>query len=69
MRKFVLTLLFLVVALVGGLYGLTFLDINTYRAEIEALAEEQTGRKLELGGSLSVGFSLMPKIKIDNVHN
>ena len=62
MRKFVLTLLFLVVALVGGLYGLTFLDINTYRAEIEALAEEQTGRKLELGGSLSVGFSLMPKI-------
>ncbi len=62
MRKFLVTLLFLVVALAGALYGLTFLDINAYRAEIAALAEEQTGRKLELDGPLHVGFSLTPTI-------
>eukprot|EP00435_Cladocopium_sp_Y103_P067433 s1_g30.t1 len=62
MRKLLFTLLLLVVALVGALYGLTFLDINAYRAEIAALAEEQTGRKLELDGPLNVGFSLTPTI-------
>jgi AsmA family protein len=47
---------------VGGLYALTFVDVNAYREEISALAEEQTGRKLELGGPLKIGFALSPTV-------
>ncbi len=62
MRKLVLVLFVIAAALVGALYGLTFLDISAYRAEIASLAEEQTGRKLELEGPLNVGFSLTPTV-------
>jgi len=62
MRRLGLVLLVIVVSLASVLYGLTFLDINDYRSEIETLAEEQTGRQLELAGPLQVGFSLTPTI-------
>ncbi|MCE8000350.1 MAG: AsmA family protein [Rhodobiaceae bacterium] len=62
MKRFGLVLLAIVLLLAGGLYALTFLDINAYRSEIASLAEQQTGRKLELAGPLEVGYSLTPTI-------
>ncbi len=62
MRKLLVAFVVVVASLVGALYGLTFLDINAYRADIESLAEEQTGRTLELAGPLNVGFSLTPTV-------
>lgn len=62
MKRLSIVLLAIVTVLVGVLYGLTFLDINAYRTEIASLAEDQTGRTLELAGPLEVGFSLTPTI-------
>lgn len=62
MKRLTIILLAIVAGLIGVLYGLTFLDINSYRTEIASLAEEQTGRTLELAGPLEVGFSLTPTI-------
>jgi AsmA family protein len=62
MKRLSIVLVAIVTVLVGVLYGLTFLDINSYRTEIASLAEEQTGRTLELAGPLEVGFSLTPTI-------
>ncbi len=56
---------FLVV--VGGLTALTFVDVNSYREEISSLVKEQTGRTLELGGPLEIGFSLSPTIVAKDV--
>ncbi len=67
MKRLGLALLAFVVILVGVLYGLTFLDINAYRSEIASIAEEQTGRKVELAGPLQVGFSLTPTIVAKDV--
>ncbi|MCR9241193.1 MAG: AsmA family protein [Rhodobiaceae bacterium] len=62
MKRLSIVLLAIVTFLVGVLYGLTFLDINAYRTEIASLAEDQTGRTLELAGPLEVGFSLTPTL-------
>lgn len=67
MKRLALVLLTIVLLLAGGLYALTFLDINAYRSEIASLAEEQTGRKLELAGPLEVGYSLTPTIVAGDV--
>lgn len=67
MKRLALVLLTIVLLLAGGLYSLTFLDINAYRSEIASLAEEQTGRKLELAGPLEVGYSLTPTIVAGDV--
>ena len=68
MKRLSIVLLAIVTVLVGVLYGLTFLDINSYRTDIASLAEERTGRTLELAGPLEVGFSLTPTIVARDVH-
>jgi len=62
MKRSGLVLLATVTVLVGVLFGLTFLDVNAYRTEIASLAEQRTGRTLELAGPLQLGFSLTPTI-------
>ncbi len=62
MKKLAIILLSVVLVAVGALYAVTFIDINAYRENLSALVEEQTGRKLDLGGQLEVGFSLTPTI-------
>tara|TARA_R110002096_G_scaffold7796_6_gene33283 strand:+ start:1360 stop:3627 length:2268 start_codon:yes stop_codon:yes gene_type:complete len=62
MKKNAIVIAVIVLAATGALYALTFLDIDAYRADISALVEEQTGRKLNLAGSLQVGFSLTPTV-------
>ncbi len=67
MKKFGIAFLAFVLVLGGGLYALTFVDINAYRSDIAQLAEGQTGRKLELNGLLKIGYSLTPTIVATDV--
>mgnify|MGYP003110280351 FL=1 len=53
--------------LLVGLVGLTFVDVNRFKPEIEAAVQAQTGRKLTLEGPIRIGFSLSPTIVAENV--
>ncbi|WP_319024878.1 AsmA family protein [Nisaea sediminum] len=59
MKKLVLAILALVVVLgVVVLVGPSFVDWNSYKAEITKAVEDQTGRKLEIDGD--IGFQVLP---------
>lgn len=57
----------LVALVVLALVSLTFVDVNNFKPEIEAAVEEQTGRKLTLGGPIRIGLSFAPTIVAEDV--
>lgn len=67
MKRFFRILLGTTAVVLLGLFALTFVDINSYKPEIEALAEDLAGRSLHLEGPLHIGFSLRPTVIADNV--
>jgi len=67
MKRFLRIVLGTVTIVLLGLFALTFVDINHYKPEIEALAEDLTGRTLQLEGPLHIGFSLRPTVIADKV--
>jgi AsmA family protein len=67
MMRIVRMLLVVLLVIAGGLFALTFVDINRYKPEIQSLAQELTGRTLHLDGPLKIGFSLQPMIVVEDV--
>lgn len=58
----------LVLALVVAAAAILFTtDFNSYRAAIAERAEAATGRKVTLGGDLSLAFSLQPTLAVEDV--
>ncbi|MEQ9520171.1 MAG: AsmA family protein [Parvibaculum sp.] len=57
----------LVALILVTLIGLTFVDVNNFKPEIEAAVYEQTGRKLTLEGPIRIGLSLSPTIVAEDV--
>lgn len=71
MRKFLRFVVIFAVLLAGALYALTFVDLGRFKPQIEAAAQDATGRSLKIEGPLHIGFSLIPtvvaeKIRFDN---
>jgi len=63
LKTIVLILVGLVVLVIAGIaVFIATIDPNDYRAEIQQTVEDATGRKLTLGGDLSLGISLRPTI-------
>lgn len=67
MRKLLRFVIILVVLLAGGLYALTLIDLGRFTPQIEAAAQEATGRVLKIDGPLHIGFSLVPTVVAEAV--
>ncbi|PKQ09293.1 MAG: hypothetical protein CVT73_03395 [Alphaproteobacteria bacterium HGW-Alphaproteobacteria-12] len=67
MRKFLGIVVILVLLLAGGLYALTLIDLGRFAPQIEAAAQDATGRILKIEGPLHIGFSLTPTIVAEKV--
>ncbi|GAV19298.1 AsmA protein [Mariprofundus micogutta] len=68
MPKFVRYSLIVIVLIIAGLLVAPFfIDVNTYKTQIEQTVEDSTGRKLSIG---NINASLFPwiGIELDNVH-
>ncbi len=59
--------LFLVFALFTALLVPFFVDWSDYRADIEAYGERITGRKVTVGGNISVRFLPAPVLRVENI--
>ncbi len=59
--------LFLVFALFTALLVPFFVDWSEYRADIEAYGERITGRKVTVGGNISVRFLPAPVLRVENI--
>lgn len=44
-----------------------FFDLNKYKPMIQDIVFEQTGRKMEIAGNASLGFSLIPTLELEKV--
>ncbi|WP_028467631.1 AsmA family protein [Nisaea denitrificans] len=68
MKKLVLTVLALIVVLgVVVLVGPSFVDWNSYKAEITRTVEEQTGRRLEIDGDISFQVLPAPRLSVEKL--
>ena len=56
-----------VVAIIGVVIVISTLDVNQYKGEITRVAEESTGRKLDIGGDIGFKISLIPTVVIEDV--
>ncbi|PHS70635.1 MAG: hypothetical protein COB23_02870 [Methylophaga sp.] len=57
----------LVLAVIGIVVAISTVDVNQYKGELIDIVEESTGRKLQIGGDLQFGFSLIPTIVVEDV--
>ncbi len=58
----------LVLALIVGAAAILFTtDFNAYRTTIAERAEAATGRKVSIGGDLTLAFSLQPTLEVEDV--
>ncbi|WP_193173428.1 AsmA family protein [Nisaea nitritireducens] len=68
MKKLVLAVLALIVVLgVVVLVGPSFVDWNSYKAEISRTVEEQTGRKLDIDGDISFQVLPAPRLSVEQL--
>ncbi|MCW9034752.1 MAG: AsmA family protein [Rhodospirillales bacterium] len=68
MKTFGYILFGLVIILIGGgLIAPSLIDWNQYKGEIETRVMEATGRKIQIGGNLSVSLLPAPALQVDNV--
>ncbi|MBB4267379.1 AsmA family protein [Roseospira visakhapatnamensis] len=59
----------LIVLLVGGVaVFLATLDVGRYKADIVALMEDQTGRRVAIDGDLDLSLGLAPALVVEDVH-
>jgi AsmA family protein len=56
-----------VVAIIGIVIVISTIDVNQYKGEITKIAEESTGRKLEIGGDIGFKISLIPTVVIEDI--
>jgi len=56
-----------VASVVAGLAALQAIDINDFKAEIETMAAEATGRTVSIEGNLDLDLSLTPSLNMSNV--
>lgn len=68
LRRVLIALLgvFLLVVVAGVVFLATF-DVGTLRPRIEAAAETALGRQIALSGPITVKYSLIPTIQVENV--
>ena len=58
----------LLLVLIGGVaIYIATLDLSRYRAEIEAAAQEQTGRALTIAGTLELSWTPAPRLLATDV--
>lgn len=68
MKKLVLAVLALIVVLGAVvLVGPSFVDWNSYKAEISRTVEEQTGRKLDIDGDISFQVLPAPRLSVEQL--
>ena len=68
LKKLVLAVLALIVVLgVVVLVGPSFIDWNSYKAEITRTVEEQTGRRLEIDGDISFQVLPAPRLSVEKL--
>ncbi|ABS64377.1 AsmA family protein [Parvibaculum lavamentivorans DS-1] len=67
MRKFLRFVVVLALLVAGGLYALTFVDLGRFKPQIEAAAQDATGRTLKIEGPLNIGFSLVPTVVTEKI--
>ncbi|MDF1794450.1 MAG: AsmA family protein [Thalassobaculaceae bacterium] len=58
----------LAIALIGLVIFVATLDLNAYKAEIEAAVAEATGRNLSIEGDLDLAWTPRPTLTTDTVH-
>ncbi|MFW5451066.1 MAG: AsmA family protein [Methylophagaceae bacterium] len=56
-----------IIAIIGVIIVISNLDINQYKGEIVNVVEEATARKLQIGGDLQFGLSLIPTVIVEDV--
>lgn len=62
--KFVVSIVFVV--FIAAFYALLNIDLNDYKHQIETATAEATGRQLELEGDVSIAWSLIPTLVIED---
>ena len=68
MAKLIKILFGLILLIIISIVGvLSSVDLNQYKPEIISAVEEQTGRKLEIGGELKFAISLVPTVLVEDV--
>lgn len=68
MKKFAAILLTLIVIVaVVVLVGPSFVDWNSYKPQISAAVEEQTGRRLNIGGAIELQILPSPRLSVADV--
>ena len=60
-------LLLVIIVLVVGVVGLSFVDLGRFSPQIEAAAQKATGRALKIDGRLHIGISLQPELVAEKV--
>ncbi|OUR64611.1 hypothetical protein A9Q79_04730 [Methylophaga sp. 42_25_T18] len=56
-----------VVVMITVVVLVSTVDINQYKPELIKVVEEATGRKLQIGGELAFGLSLVPTVLVEDV--
>lgn len=56
------------IAAIGLVIFVATLDLNAYKAEIEAAVEEATGRRLAIDGDIHLAWTTRPTLTTDTVH-
>jgi uncharacterized protein involved in outer membrane biogenesis len=57
----------IIVALIAVFIGPSFVDWNSYKPEITAAVEKETGRKLTIGGAIDLQILPSPRLSVANV--
>lgn len=60
-------LLLVIIVLVVGVVGLSFVDLGRFSPQIEAAAQKATGRTLKIDGRLHIGISLEPELIAEKI--